>query len=819
MIGRVLLNYRINEKLGVGGQGEIYKAVDVTLDRPVVIKVLPPELTRPANLIRFEREARLASSLDHPNICTIFGLYKVDNVHFIAMQYVEGLNVRQLVGGRPLELKSALSIVVQVADALAAAHGRGIIHRDIKAGNVMVTDAGVVKVLDFGLAKLLERGNDDNTNDPHVTELGVPYGTATYAAPEQAQGELADHRTDIFSTGVLLYEVLAGTWPFQGRTIVDVRYAVLHAQPLPLEEARLEPSPVLPRLQEIIDRALAKEPSERYQRIEDFRDDLRGVLREIDAEGSSAGHSSAGLPYAPPRHMQRESAGWFGWLQRRKAVALAAATVLLAAVAFLAYNLLSRSGKTAAAIDSLAVMPFTNASADPNAEYLSDGITESLINSLSQLPYLKVRSRNTVFHYKGQESEPQKIGRELGVRALLSGRVAQHGDELAVSVELIDAQDDSHIWGEQYNRKLTDLPALQEQISRDVSEKLRLRLSGAEQRQLARNYATNSEAYRLYLQGRFNWNKRTAEGLEKGIEYFNQAISKDPNYTPAYTGLADCYALLNVYNVAPATESYPQAQAAAAKALELDEQLAEAHASLAFVLYRYNRDWPAAERHFKRALELNPNYATAHQWYSAYLAAAGRNDEAVAEAERAQEIDPFSLTINADVARHLYYARRYDEALAECRKMIEMDRNFSRGHVELGQALLQKMMTAEAIAEFQTALNLSEDSLVALAGLGHAFALAGKRDEALKIVKRLDELSKQRYVSPYHTAVVYAGLGEKERALALLEKARDERFNWMPFIQVEPLFDALRDEPKFTELARSVGPAREERTPVAPPAR
>ncbi|MDX6692545.1 MAG: eukaryotic-like serine/threonine-protein kinase [Blastocatellia bacterium] len=810
MIGRVLLNYRVVEKLGEGGQGEIYRAVDTTLDRAVVIKVLPPQLTRHANLIRFEREAKLASSLDHPNICTIFGLYKVDDVHFIAMQLVEGRNVRQLVGGRPLELKSALSIAVQVTDALAAAHARGIIHRDIKAGNVMVTDAGIVKVLDFGLAKLLERGNDNtnDTNDPHVTELGVPYGTATYAAPEQAQGEQADHRTDIFSTGVLLYELLAGTWPFKGKTIVDVRYAVLHAEPVPLAEARQEDSPVLPRLQKIVDRALAKEPSERYQRIEDFRDDLRGVLRAIDTEGSSAGHTSAGLPYAPPRHMRDEAALWYGRPLRRKGWVFVVLTALLAAAALLAYSFLYQRSRRPAAIDSLAVMPFTNASADPNDEYLSDGITESLIDSLSQLPYLKVRSRNTVFYYKGREAEPRKVGRELGVRALLSGRVAQHGDELAVSVELIDAQDDSHIWGERYSRKLAELPALQEEISRDVSEELRLRLGGAEQKQMLRSYATNSEAYRLYLQGRFNWNKRTAEGLEKGIEYFNQAILKDLRYTPAYTGLADCYALLNVYNVAPALESYPKARAAAQKALELDEQLAEAHASLAFVAYRYYWDWPTAEAHFKRALELNPNYATAHQWYSAFLAAAGRNDEAVAEARRAQEIDPFSLTINADVAHHLYYARRYDEALAECRKMIEMDKNFARAHVEMGQVFAQKMMLAEAIAEFQLSLTLSEDSPVALAGLGHALALAGKRDEALKIVKRLDELAKQHYVSPYHTAVVYAGLGEKERALNLLEKARNERFNWMPFLQVEPLFDALRGEPKFNELAGSVDPAR-----------
>ncbi|HEX8145158.1 MAG TPA: protein kinase [Pyrinomonadaceae bacterium] len=803
MIGRTLLNYRVLEKLGEGGQGTVYKALDTTLDRPVVIKVLPPELTdKTANLTRFEREAKLASSLDHPNICTIFGLYKVEGVYFIAMQNVEGKNVRELVDGRPLELRSALSIAIQVADALAAAHARGIIHRDVKAGNVMVTDAGVAKVLDFGLAKLMERGNAEST-DPQLTEVGVPYGTATYAAPEQAQGQRVDHRADIFSTGVLLYEMLVGTWPFQGKSTVDVRYAVVHGTPLPLEEARSEDSPVIPRLQEILDRALAKDPEDRYQKIEELRDDLRSVLLEIDTDGSVTGHLSGGVRYIPPRHVGGRFSGLPGMLLNWKGALLGAA-LLVAALALIAYGLWGRGSKTKA-IDSLAVLPFTNASADPNTEYLSEGITESLINSLSQLPYLKVKSRNTVFNYKGRESNPQKIGRDLGVRALLSGRVSQHGDELTISVELIDTQDDSHIWGEQYSRKLTDIIALPEEIARDVSEKLRLRLSGAEEKKLTKNYATNSEAYRFYLQGRYYWNKRTAEGLQKGIEYFNQAIEKDANYAPAYTGLADCYALLNVYNVVPATVDYPKAQAAATKALQLDETLSEAHASLAFVSYRYNWKWPEAEQEFKRAIELNQNYATAHQWYSAYLAATGRHNEAVAEARRAHELEPFSLPIHADLVRHLYYARQYDEATKECMKLLELDQNAPRVHIELGQILEQQGKHEEAIAEFQKAATLSDNSVGALAGLGHAYALAGKKAEALKIIKRLEELSKQHYVSPYHTALIYAGLGEKEQALAWLEKARDERFNWIPFIQVDPLFDNLRSEARFADLLRSIG--------------
>ncbi len=801
MTSRELLHYRIGEKIGEGGQGAVFKATDTTLDRVVVIKLLPPELNaRQANLARFEREAKLASSLDHPNICTIYGLHKAEDVQFIAMQYVDGRNVRQLVNGIPLELTSALSVAIQVADALAAAHGRGIIHRDIKAGNVMVTDSGVVKVLDFGLAKLIE-GPTEGSVDPQLTEVGVPYGTSTYAAPEQAQGLKVDHRADIFSAGVLLYEMLAGTWPFRGRTALDVRYAVVHDTPKPIAEARGEHSPFLPRLQTILDRALAKEPDQRYQNVVDFRDDLQAVLWEIQGDSTPSTTGSGTIKHIPPRQVVQHK-GLLASLSHKRPIAAAGIVILLALAIVLYWSFFNRSS---AAIDSLAVLPFTNGSSDPNNEYLSDGITESLINSLSQLPYLKVKSRNTVFHYKGRNNDLAKVGKELGVRALLAGRVVQRGDDLTVSVELIDTLDDSQIWGEQYGRKISEVVALPAEISRDVSEKLRLRLSGVEQKQLVRHYATNSEAYRLYLQGRYNWNKRTAEGLQKGIEYFNQAIGEDRNYALAYSGLADCYALLNVYNVTPAIASYTQAQAAAKQALAIDDSIAEAHASLAFVDYRYDWKWQEAEEQFKQAIKLNPNYATAHQWYSAFLAASGRHNEAVAEVRRARELEPFSLTIYADLVRHLYYARRYDEASQECAKLLEMDSGFARGHIELGQILTQKGMKEEAVKEFQKALSISENNIAALTDLGHALAAAGKKSEALKVLDRLNELSKKQYVSPFHSAVIYAGLDEKQRAIEWLEKSRDERFNWIPFIQVDPVFDGIRSDSRFREILKSVG--------------
>jgi eukaryotic-like serine/threonine-protein kinase len=798
MIGQVLLQYRIVEKIGEGGQGTVYRAVDTTLDRPAVVKVLPPELTDSAsNLVRFEREAKLASSLDHPNICTIFGLHKVDGLHFIAMQLVEGRNVRELVNGRPLDLRQALSIAIQVTNALAAAHAQGIVHRDIKARNVMVARNGTIKVLDFGLAKLIEPPHT-RSSDPQLTEVGVPYGTSTYAAPEQAQGLPVDHRGDIFSTGVLLYEMLAGTWPFRGKTALDVRYAVVYHRPKPIAEARGEDSPLIQRIQQILDKSLAKEPDDRYQRIEDMRTDLQEVLRELEGDSSFGNTLTDATQTIAPTALREPRHVW----TRPVIIAMAAAAVFIIALALIALRT-PGPADTTVAINSLAVLPFVNS--DPSTEYLSDGITESLIESLSQLPDLKVKSSSTVFHYKNRETDPAEIGRELGVHALLSGNIVQRGDELAVSVELIDVRDDSHIWGERYGRKVSEVVALPQQISRDVSLKLRARADGSYHPQITRNFSPDSEAYRLYLLGRYNWNKRTVEGLQSGIEYFGQAIQRDQDYSLAYAGLADCYLLLNVYNVTSANDSYPKAEAAANRALSLNSNLAEAHTSLGFVSYRYHLKWKEAEQHFKKAISLNPSYATAHQWYASYLAAAGRLNEAVAEAKTAHELEPFSLTIYSDYIRGLYYAGQLDQAQSEALKLREMDPNFMRGYYELGLVLEEQGKLEEAISAFRTALKTAPDNVAVLTALGHAQALAGRKNEAERAIARLQELSKQQYVSPFQAAVIYAGLGNRKMALDELEKSREERFNWLPFMQVDPVFKGLRSEPRFVELAKNLG--------------
>jgi eukaryotic-like serine/threonine-protein kinase len=799
MLGQLLLHYRVVEKIGEGGQGTVYKVIDTTLDRPAVIKVLPPDLTDSAsNLVRFEREAKLASSLDHPNICTIFGLHKVGETQFIAMQYVEGRNVRELVDGKPLDLRRALSITIQVTDALAAAHSRGIVHRDIKARNVMVTRSGTVKVLDFGLAKLIGSPHSVSS-DPQLTEVGVPYGTSTYAAPEQAQGLKADHRADIFSTGVLLYEMLAGTWPFRGKTALDVRYAVVYHKPKSIVEARGEDSHALRRIQEILDKALAKAPEDRYQKIETMRSELQEVLREIEVD-NSVGRTLTDAPAKTT--VPRLIATRPYWTTPRKLTAAAVAVLVIIGLALVAFRN-NRSAESDSTINSLAVLPFTNS--DPNSEYLSDGITESLIDSLSRIPNLKVKSSSTVFHYKGRETDPKKIGRELGVHALLSGTISQVGDDLSVSVELIDVRDDSHIWGERYGRKVSEVVALPQQISRDVSQRLRSRADNMDHAQLTRNYSPDSEAYRLYLQGRYNWNKRTVEGLQNGIEYFGKAIQRDQDYALAYAGLADCYLLLNVYNVTSADDSYPKAEAASRKALSINESLAEAHTALGFVTYRYYLKWAEAEEHFKKAITLNPNYATAHQWYASYLAASGRLSDAVVQAKTAHDMEPFSLTIYSDYIRGLYYAGRLDEAQMESLKLLETDPSFARAHYELGLVLEEEGKLEEAINEFKLGLKQMPDNVTALTALGHAQARAGKKADAEKVIAKLQDLSKRQYVSPFQTAVVYAGMDERKLALDWLDKSRAERFNWLPFIKVDPVFKNLRGEPRFVELAKSLG--------------
>jgi serine/threonine protein kinase/Tfp pilus assembly protein PilF len=783
LVGQQVGPYKIHSLLGVGGMGEVYLAQDPRLDRTIALKILPTELASdPDRIRRFIREARAASGLKHPNVATIYEIGKSDEFHFIAMEYVEGRTLADKISGHPLPIAEIVDIGLQVADALDEAHRKGITHRDIKPANLMLTSREQVKILDFGLAKVTRPEGQALGSDISTvvkTETGAVMGTVQYMSPEQVLGKEVDHRTDIFSLGVVLYEMATGRLPFTGTSSSETMDRILHGQPEAIARFNYD---VPAELDRIIRKCLEKDRERRYQSARELLTDLRNLKR--DSESST--RTVEGVEPRPRSNVRNVAAG---------AIALAIAALLGITV----YLFMGR-GKP---IDSMAVMPFLNASADLSQEYLSDGITESLINSLSQLPNLKVLARTTVFSYKNRAIDPIKVGRELGVRAVLTGRVVERGGTLIIQADLLDVTDGSQLWGEQYHRKLSDVLAVQEEIAKQISERLRLKLTGEDQKRLTRHHTENAEAYQLYLKGCYYWNKRTAESLNRGIEYFQQAIDKDPNYALAYAGLIDSYSLLgsSIGRLSP-RETFSKAKAAAVKALDIDDTLAEAHAALALVILRYDWDWPAVEREIKRAIQLNPNYATTYQWYADYLVVMGRLDETIAQIKRAQELDPLSLIINTIVGLHLYQARQYDQAIEQCQKTLEMDPNFAQAHLALGMAYEQKARYEEAIAALQKATTLSPSNPFIVSALGHAYAVSGQPREAMKILHQLQDLSQRRYISPHEMAIIYAGLGEKDQAFAWLEKAYADRVWRLPFLKVEPRFDSLRSDPRFQDLLR-----------------
>jgi serine/threonine protein kinase/tetratricopeptide (TPR) repeat protein len=830
--GTKLGRYEIRSKIGAGGMGEVYLAQDTKLERTVALKILPANVAADRQRMqRFIQEAKAASGLNHPNILTVHEIEQIDSVQLIATELIDGETLRQHLNARRIIIAEALDVSMQIASALSAAHAAGIIHRDIKPENIMLRRDGIVKVLDFGLAKLIERFDSEREVDAEAatealvqTEPGVVMGTAAYMSPEQARGKDVDARTDIFSLGAVIYEMLSGRAPFAGETAADIIGALIHKEPQPL--STLVPN-IPAELQHIVSKALRKDRDERYQTVKSLLVDLKTLKQELDFSAKLERSVSPDSKDAAPKNSTpaatvnavMENAGTQAasarptssaeylvsrFKQRQRSFTAGLAVLLLAAIGF-GYWSYTRRASNAAPIESLAVLPFVNESGNAEVEYLSDGITESLINSLSQLPKLSVKARSSVFRYKGKEVDPQQVAKELSVQAILNGRVVQRGEDLALYLSLVDARNGNQIWGEQYNRKLTDLVALQSEIARDVSSKLRARLSGADERKLAKNYTENVEAYQLYLKGRYYLARLRPGETQKGILYLQQAIAIDPNYALAYVGLANAYRALALSGDVPPGEVFPKAKAAAQKAVELDDSLAEAHAVLGFTISWYDWDWSAAENHFKRALELNPNSADAHWVYAGSISNLGRHAEALAEIKRARELDPLNLIINATEGLILVHAGRTDEGLAVLQKTSELDPNYWLAHLFASSAFMDKGMFAKAVAEASRARELSGVSSQPIAYAGYALAKSGKEKEARAELDELLKLSTQRYVPPYHIAFLYNGLNERDETLAWLERGYEKRDPKMVFLKVEPKWNNLRDDPRFQQLLRRMG--------------
>ena len=777
MIDQSISHYRILEKLGAGGMGVVYKAEDTRLHRFVALKFLPDLAQDAQALERFRREARAASALNHPGICTIYDVGEQGGRPFIAMEFIDGETLRSHIHGRALAVGETLKLATQIADALDTAHGEGIIHRDIKPANVFVTKRGQAKILDFGLAKFVPKGvragaGLDGELADGTSIVGIISGTPSYMSPEQVRGDTLDERTDIFSLGLLLYEMATGRQAFTGSTGGVIIEAVLTRTPAVPRSINAD---VPPRLEEIINKALHKDRERRYQQAAELRADLEQLER-----GPASGRSMA-------PHDTQSLAG-----QSR------------------AGNAITQSGmhrveRVSKNIDALAVLPFENASRDPEHEYLSDGIAGSLINILATVPKLRVMAQSTVLQYKGRGMDAQTVGRELNVRAVLTGRIMQSGDSLRIGTELVDVATGSQLWGAQYDRKLGDIFAIQDDISNEISEKLRLKLTRAEKKRLTRRQTDDAEAYRLYLQGRHHWNRWTEDGFYKAIEYFQQAVEKDSSYALAYTGLAESYVLLGWNSYLPARDAFPKGKAAALKAAQLDPNLGEALTAVAAVSWLHDWRWEKAEAEFTESLTLNPTYPTGNHWYAEYLMTMGRHSEAVARMKKSQELDPLSLIISVAIAWAYYMGRQYDEAMKQLRKTVELEPHYPVTYWILGLLLRKMDRYEEGISEGEKGVKLSGGSPLMNAALAQSLAVAGKRDAAMQILEELSRLAAQKYVAPYFFAGIHAGLGDEERAMGYLERAYEGHSHWLIYLHIDPSMDSLRANARFQEMLGRIG--------------
>ncbi len=878
--GRMLAHYQVLTEIGRGGVGRVYLAQDTRLGRRVALKLLSRHATHdPYRVRRFQQEARAASALNHPNILTIHEIGEYKGVQYLATEYVEGRTLRSLVERGRFKLNIAAEIVIQVAGALEAAHRANIVHRDIKPENLMLRQDGYVKVLDFGIAKLCTKDPGGELQDeaaeavpdhpftphPALTAPGAVLGAPNYMSPEQARGLRIDRRTDIFSLGSVLYELVTGQCAFKGPTQSDVLAALLAREPAPLAQHLPGVQPkVLQELQRILNNALEKDRERRYQSAKELAADLK-VFKQLLLEPWRTGELAQPFPTAqtgalpggpkvtsrfatPPAEVKADAqpdeqttlkpgtdsaaaaqtaqaqatnqltnqaigqpaaAGIAKaqpvWQRQRRALLVGVLFLIAAAGAYWAYT--RWQGRPPDA--SIAVLPFEYAPAarmdDVEREYLADGLTENLIQRLSQVPNLKVIARNSVFRYKGKTPEARTVGQALEVGTVLNGRITPHGGALTVTVELVDVRTNTILWGQQYESEARDVHLLQSKLANHIADQLRVRLSGAERARLASRDTENVEAYKLYLKGRHLWNQRRGEAIKRSIENFQRAILLDPNYARAYAALADSYALAPIYSETSPEEAVAAGKDAAARALELDPLLAEPHAALGFIRHQYEWNWAGAEQAYQRALALNENYATAHQWYSSFLSSFGRADEALRQAERARELDPVSTSISTNLGATLYYARKFSQAVGQFQKALELNPNAAGVHAHLGMAFEQQQQYELALAAYQRAIALSGDNTQTKLRLARTLALAGKPAEARKLLDELQQYAAPGTVPLYLVAGIYSALGEKEQALVTLTQSvalREESVIWL---KVDPQLDSLRNDPRFTALLKSVG--------------
>jgi serine/threonine protein kinase len=782
MIGKTLGHYSFIAKMGAGGMGEVYSARDLKLERDVALKILPAgSLIDESARKRFRKEALALSKLNHPNIATIYDFDTAAGVDFIAMELVTGETLAEKAAIGALPEKEVVSLASQIAAALEEAHEHGIVHRDLKPGNVMVTPKGHVKVLDFGLAKLVQPAANVASAETLSQTQGVS-GTLPYMSPEQLQGEQPEPRSDIFSFGVLLYQISTGQLPFRETVPSRLTDAILHQ--VPVGTRALNPR-ISAELERIIVKCLEKHPEHRYQ-------SAREILADLSRLSMPSAASAPSAATIKPRQLR------ILW------IAAGAAVLLLALLYVVAqrYGWVPLGRAASAPIRSLAVLPLENFSRDPDQDYFADGMTEALITDLSKISALQVISRTSVMQYKGSKKPLPAIAKELHVDAVIEGSVEKAGERVRITAQLIEATNDKHLWAESYDRDLRDVLSLQDEVARRIADQVQVKLTPLEQRQLSAKTPTNPEAYQLYLQGRFYWNKGDEQGLKKSIEYYQAALTKEPNYALAYAGLADSYSGFSDWYLPP-RQVMPQAKAAALKALQLDDSLSATHAVLCWIYTVYEWDWPGAERECNRAIELSPNSADAHDTYANFLACIGRWEKAAAEIHLAEELDPLSFRYSADAAMIYYDWRHYDQAVLHAQKSLSLQPDYFIAHSYLGMIYAQTGSSSEAIAEAQKGVQLS-DSPLARGVLGYSYAASGNKSDALKIAADLKGNLDKHFVCPFEIGTIYIRLGEKDESFRWLNRAYEERSICISGMKFDPRLDPVRSDPRYETLVRQV---------------